>query len=299
LLSSPTGEFEAKRDMNKSSSIIGATGRNSVAWTQAFLDAEFRVRNLVRDPGKFTPRPNLDYMAFDLDDRRTYDPGLAGIGVLALVTPVDPRQTERELALIEAAEQNGVERILSLSVIGADLPEPISAFARWQAPVEEALKGGVIPHVTLRPNAFMQNLLLQKASIQAGQYVEPSESEASSLIDVRDIAAVAVEVADGGADNQALDLTGSEAFTGSEIAQVLSAAIGKPVAFISPPIAAFRAALLDRGAPLWRADALAELYQNIQDKRAPHLARITPHVERMTGRTPRTLREFVLESFVA
>lgn len=108
----------------------------------------------------------------------------------------------------------------------------------------------------------MQNLLLQKASIQAGQYVEPSGGEASSLIDVRDIAAVAAGVADGGADDRALDLTGPEAFTGSEIAQALSAAIGKPVAFISPPIAAFRSALLDRGAPLWRVNALAELYQN-------------------------------------
>ena len=284
--------------MNKSISIIGATGRNSVAWTQAFLDAEFRVRILVRDPGKFTPHPNLEYAAFDLDDRRTYQPGLAGTGVLALITPADPRQTEREFALVEAAEQSSIERILNLSVIGADLPEPISAFARWQKPVEQALDGGVIPHVTLRPNAFMQNLLLQKTSIQSGLYVEPSESEASSLIDVRDIAAVAVGVSAGGYDNQALDLTGPEAFTGSEIAQALSAAIGKPVAFISPPIAAFRAALLDRGAPLWRADALAELYQNIQDKRAPHLARIKPNVERVTGRTPRTLREFVVESFV-
>jgi uncharacterized protein YbjT (DUF2867 family) len=284
--------------MNKSMSIIGATGRNSVAWTQAFLDAGFRVRNLVRDPSKFTPRLNLEYEAFDLDDRRTYEPGLAGVGVLALVTPPDPRQTERELALIEAAEQSGVERILNLSVIGADLPEPISAFARWQAPVEQALEGGAIPHVTLRPNAFMQNLLLQKASIQAGQYVEPSEGEASSLIDVRDIAAVAVGVADGGVDNQALDLTGPEAFTGSEIAQVLSAAMEKPVAFVSPPIAAFKFALMDRGAPSWRIDALAELYQNVQDKRAPHVARITPNVERVTGRAPRTLREFVLESFV-
>ena len=285
--------------MNKSISIIGATGRNAVAWTQAFLDAGFRVRDLVRDPGKFTPGLNLEYVSFDLDDQRTHRPALANAGVLALVTPADPRQTERELALIEAAEQSGVERILNLSVIGADLAEPISAFARWQAPVEKALEGGATPYVTLRPNAFMQNLLLQKASIQAGQFVEPSESQASSFIDVRDIAAVAVGVSAGGYDNLALDLTGPEALTGSDIAQALSAAMGKPVTFASPPIAAFRVALLDRGAPLWRVDALAELYQNIQDGRAPHLARTTPNVERVTGRTPRTLREFVLENFVS
>jgi uncharacterized protein YbjT (DUF2867 family) len=284
--------------MDKSISIIGATGRNSIAWTQAFLDAGFGVRNLVRDPAKFTPRLNLEYVAFDLDDRRTYEPALAGIGVLALVTPADPRQTEREIALIEAAEQSGVQRILNLSVIGADLPEPISPFARWQARVEQALQDAATPYVTLRPNSFMQNLLLQKPSIQAGQFVEPSEGQASSPIDVRDIAAVAVAVSAGGYDNRALDLTGPEALTGSEIAQALSAVMRKPVTFISPPIAAFRAALLDRGRPLWHVDALAELYQNIQDKRAPHIARITPDVERVTGRTPRRLRDFVLESFV-
>jgi hypothetical protein len=71
----------------------------------------------------------------------------------------------------------------------------------------------------------------------------------------------------------------------------------KPVTF-SSPIPAFRAALLDRGAPLWHIDALVELYQNVQDGRAPHIARIPPDVERVAGRTPRTLREFVVESFV-
>jgi uncharacterized protein YbjT (DUF2867 family) len=284
--------------MNKSISIIGATGRNSVAWTEAFLDAGFRVRNLVRDPARLPPRLGLEYARFDLDDRRTYAPALAETGILALVTPVDPRQIERELALIEAAEQSGVKRILNLSVLGADLSEPISPFARWQKQVEKALEESSIPFVTLRPNAFMQNLLLQDASIRAGQFVEPSDGHASSPIDVRDIAAVAVAVSAGDHDGRALDLTGPEAPTGFEIAQLLSAAMRKPVAFVSPPIAAFRAALLDRGAPLWRVDGLTELYRNIQDKRAPHLARVTPDVEHVTGRAPRTLRDFALERFV-
>jgi hypothetical protein len=55
---------------------------------------------------------DLEYVAFDLDDRRTYRPALVNTGLLALVTPADPRQSERELALIEAAERSGVQRIL-------------------------------------------------------------------------------------------------------------------------------------------------------------------------------------------
>jgi uncharacterized protein YbjT (DUF2867 family) len=285
--------------MDKSISIIGATGRNSAAWIRAFLNAGFRIRNLVRDPSKHTPRLDLEYATFDLDDRGTFQPALAKTAVLALVTPPDPRQTERELALIEAAEKSGVQRILNLSVIGADLPRPISAFARWQAAVEKALEGGAVPYVTLRPNGFMQNLLLQKASIEAGQFVEPSDSQQFSLIDVKDIADVAVGVSAGDYDYRALDLTGPEARSGTEIAQILSAALRKSVTFTSPSIAAFRAALLDRGAPQWRVDALMEVYQNIHDGRAPHLARVSSDVERVLGRTPRTLRQFISESFVS
>jgi uncharacterized protein YbjT (DUF2867 family) len=103
-----------------------------------------------------------------LDDHSAYGPALEAVGVLALVTSADPRQTGRELGLIAAAKASGVWRILNLSVIGADLPSPISPFAHWQTPVEAALRESGIPHVTLRPNAFMQNILLQKAAIDAG-----------------------------------------------------------------------------------------------------------------------------------
>ena len=118
--------------------IIGSTGRNSAAWIEAFLAAGFAVRNLVRDPTTHVPRPGITYVAFDLDDRATYQPALDGVDLFALVTPPDPRQTGRELALIEAAKTAKVRRILNLSVIGADLPAPITPFARWQAAVEKS-----------------------------------------------------------------------------------------------------------------------------------------------------------------
>jgi uncharacterized protein YbjT (DUF2867 family) len=258
--------------MDKSISIIGATGRNSVAWTQAFLDVGFRVRNLVRDPSKFRPRLDLEYGAFDLDDRRTYRPALANTGLLALITPADPRQTEREIALIEAAERSGVQRILNLSVIGADLPEPISAFARWQAPVEKAPEGGATPYVTLRPNAFMQNLLLQKASIEAGRFIEPSESHRSSLIDVRDIAAFAVAMSAGGHDYRALDLTGPEALSGSEIAQVLSAPCGNPSRSARRPLRR-SGPRCSTGAPLCGTSTLWWNCTRTSRTDAPHISR--------------------------
>ena len=50
---------------------------------------------------------------------------------------------------------------------------------------------------------------------------------ASSLIDVRDIAAVAVLAAGGAYDGEALELTGPEAIAGAEIAEILAEALRK------------------------------------------------------------------------
>jgi uncharacterized protein YbjT (DUF2867 family) len=277
--------------------IIGSTGRNSAAWIEAFLAAGFTVRNLVRDPSAHLSRPGIACVAFDLNDHATYQPALDGADLFALVTPPDPRQTERELALLEAAKATKVPRILNLSVIGADLPAPITPFARWQAAVEKALRESGVTHVTLRPNGFMQNIPQQRAAIEAGRYVEPSGANAFALIDVRDIAAVAVAVAGGSHDGEAIDLTGSKAVTGAEIAEILTAATQKPVTFVSPPIDAFRGALLDQGVALWRADALAEFYEATQAGRAGHIARVNSNVEAIAGRPPRSLLDFAKETF--
>ena len=49
-----------------------------------------------------------------------------------------------------------------------------------------------VPHIILRPNKFMQNLLRQRASIEAGSLVEPLRRRAASHVDVQDLADVAV-----------------------------------------------------------------------------------------------------------
>ena len=151
--------------------VIGASGNNAVAWTRAFQAVGFDVTQLVRDPrpqqGSAVRRVRLD-----LDDVATFAPALAGIEVLGLATPSVPGQVERELALIDAAVRAGVGRVVKLSVAGADLPAPISQFARWHAAVEAGLREASIASVVLRPNFFMQNLLRQRAPIAAGRYAD-------------------------------------------------------------------------------------------------------------------------------
>jgi uncharacterized protein YbjT (DUF2867 family) len=281
----------------KTIAIIGSAGTNARPWTNAFLAAGWRVRNLVRDPSRVPPRANLIAVAFDSADGRTHPPALAGVDVLALVTPAEPEQVAWESELIAVARHGGVGGVINLSVIGAEMAEPISFFARNAAQTEEALRRSGVPHIVLRPNGYMQNLMWQRASIEAGSLVEPFGAKAASHVDVHDLANVAVAVASGPFDGRALTPTGPAALTGEEMATTLSDVLGRPVRYVLPSPHEFRAALTERGMPAWRVDAVIELQEAILAGRAPHLALVTGDIEAATGRPPRSFAQFARREF--
>jgi uncharacterized protein YbjT (DUF2867 family) len=283
--------------LQKTIAIIGTSGTNARPWTDAFLLGGWRVRCLVREPHQVAPRSRLTPAMLNLSDARGYGPALSGVDVLALITPAQPEQVEWETGLIDAARRVGVRAIIKLSVLGAEIAAPISPFARWAAAVEAALRTSRMPHILLRANGFMQNLLRQRATILAGSYVEPLGTAAVSYVEVRDLAAVAVAVADGPFDGRALALTGAAALTGEQMAGALTTALGRPVRFLSPPLPLFRAALAERGMPAWQSEALCELYEAVLAGRAPHLATLSADIASVTGRPPRSFAEFALSQF--
>jgi uncharacterized protein YbjT (DUF2867 family) len=281
----------------KTIAIIGSSGTNARPWTDAFLAAGWHVRGLVRDPRKIGSQPHLTATTFDFGDPQSHAPALAGVDVLALISPAQPNQVAWESALIAAAQRAAVGSIIKLSVLGAEMAKPISFFARNAAETEEVLRGSAVPHVILRANGFMQNVLRQRATIEAGNFVEPSGATAASRIDIHDLAAVAAAVADGPFDGRALTLTGPAALTGDEMAATLSGVLGRPVRYVSPSLPQFRASLTERGLPAWQIDAFVELQEAVLDGRAPHLAVVTKDVEAATGRPPRSFAQFAAREF--
>jgi uncharacterized protein YbjT (DUF2867 family) len=283
--------------MNTNVAIIGSTGQNAAAWTDAFIAAGFTVRNLVRFPERLPNHRGVQYGRLDLNDSSTYQPALTGIDTLGLITPSHPDQVKREVSLIYAAKQASVRRIIKLSVIGAEFVFPISTFARWHADIEEVLRTSDIPHVILRANFFMQHALLQRASIESGIYVEPIANHSISYVDVRDIADVAVAATGREFDDQALSLTGREAIGGEQVSDLLTQATGKRVRFISPDLETFRSGLAQNKFPDWHIEALTELYSRVQEGRASHVSSVSTDIENVTGKRTRSFLEFAQEAF--
>lgn len=281
----------------KTIAIIGRTGTNAPVWTEAFLAAGWQVRNLVRRPQTVAQRARLTATAFDFEDAASHAPALAGADALALISPAQPEQVAWESSLIAAARLARTGAIIKLSVIGAEMAAPISFFARCAREIEAELRTSSVPHVILRANGFMQNLLRQRASILAGSYVDPSGTMPASHIDVHDLAGVAVAIADGPFDGRALTLTGPAALDGAEMAATLTAVLGRPVHLVSPPLPQFRAALVERGMPAWQVDALVELQEAVLARRAPHLAMVTTDTTAATGRPARSFAQFAEREF--
>ncbi|MGI5176506.1 hypothetical protein ACQEVZ_09275 [Dactylosporangium sp. CA-152071] len=112
-----------------------------------------------------------------------------------------------------------------------------------------------------------------------------------SLVDTRDVGDVCAELlTEDRWTGQTVVLTGGRAVTYREIAGLL----GAETVDITP--ADVRASLLERGTALWEAEHFQEMYQLFRDGQSEF---VTPDVERVLGRAPRTVEDYLQELAVS
>jgi len=147
-----------------------------------------------------------------------------------------------------------------------------------------------VPFTILRPNFYMHNVteLWPPSLDPRGNYYAPAGEASISMVDARDVAAVAARVLAGEPAGQACDVTGPEALSHADAAAKLAVSLGRPVRYVPVDDAAARSGLLAASVAEWLADGLIELYQ---DYRRPggYAARVHGTVRDLTGAEPRTL----------
>ncbi|GJG88856.1 NAD(P)-dependent oxidoreductase [Gemmatimonadetes bacterium T265] len=277
--------------------VTGATGNNGRALLPLLLAAGAPVRALTRAADAAALPPGVEAVAGDFDRPETLAPALAGVERAFLVTNSTARAEAQQLAFVAAARAAGVRHVVYLSQLHAAADSPVR-FLRYHAVVERALEDSGMAYTHLRPNLYMQSLLAFHASIVAeGRFTAPAGDARVSVVDVRDIAAVAARaLTEGGHEGKTYDLTGPEALTHGEMAARIGEALGKPVAYVDVPDAAMRDAVVRFGMPAWQADGLIEDYAHYRRGEA---AAVSPDVERVTGRPARTFDAFARESAAA
>jgi uncharacterized protein YbjT (DUF2867 family) len=107
----------------------------------------------------------------------------------------------------------------------------------------------------------MQTTLAFAAQVAAdGRFYAPLAEAKTSMIDARDVAAVAARaLTEEGHEGKVHELTGAEAISHREIAEKLSGVLGRPVEHVEVSFEDARGGMLDMGMPEWLADALGAI----------------------------------------
>jgi uncharacterized protein YbjT (DUF2867 family) len=277
--------------------VIGATGTNGKEVVTRLSGAGQRVRALVREPlkGDEVKLPNVEAVKGDLDDAASLDAALKGVEKAFILTAVDRRAVQWCRNFFDAAKRAGTKHVVKFSGMGAGLDAPCELM-REHGTADKLLAESGLGYTILRPNSFYQNLLWSAATIKDhGAFYLPLRDAKLSLVDVRDIASVAVAVLTGGGHaGKTYEVTGPQALSMNDVAATFTKVLGKPVKYVDVPLEAAQESMLKAGMPDWNAAAVTELYGVFA---TGQYARTTDTIEKLTGKKPTTLEQFVRDFF--
>ena len=276
--------------------VTGASGQVGGALVEELVRRGVRPRVMVRteERADALSARDVDVVVGDLERSETLPGALEGVGRAFLMSRDDPRQPEMEGAFVEAATRLGFERIVKLSASGARPDNPVGLMRR-HALAERALEDSGVGYTVLQPQLYMQNFLRFGPSIaEEGRFTAPMGDRRFALVDVRDVARVAAAALLEDAHTGATYIvSGPEALSYDDAAQVIGAAIGKEVAYEAAEPRAFRDDLVaERGLPQWRADELAFIASAYSESEGEL---VTSVVGQVGGGEVRTFAEFVKE----
>ena len=250
------------------------------------------VRVLVRTPDKATAlaEAGAEIAAGDLDAPASIDAATAGITTVVLVSPGAPAQ---ELAVIGSAARAGAGHVIKVTS-NASADSPI-ARRRWQAEIEAGLAASGLAHTLLRSNAYMQNVLaLAPAIAKTSGFGSSAGKGRVGMIDARDVAAVAAEIAASPAAHAGKTywLTGPELISNSDVAAVLSKLLGRRITYRELSFEDDKEAMIRAGVPAPIAEMNAQAYSMIADGDAEW---VTEDVPSLVGRPARSFEQFATD----
>jgi uncharacterized protein YbjT (DUF2867 family) len=226
------------------------------------------------------------------DDVAQLTQAFKGIDTLFVLLPLVPNKVQLARNVAAAAQAAGVKHIVRSSGAGADVNATFS-LPKLQGTIDQIMTDTGIPSTFLRNAGFMQNYVtFYQGLVKSGMVYAASADAAQSLVDVRDIAAVAALIlrAPAAHAGKAYTLTGGEALTDTQRAAILSLAVGHTVGFTAISVEqAAHTMKSDWGMPEVMVDWMSSYNQIVS---AGDAAGISSDVQKLLGRAPIAFKQF-------
>lgn len=231
--------------------------------------------------------PTADVRHFDFLDASTWDV-FAGVEKMFLVRPPALSNVDEQIApALRSAVDQGVQHIVFLSLQGVENNRVTPHYK-----IEQLIRTLPVTYTFLRASFFMQNLSTThlREIRDRDEISVPVGNARTSFLDVRDIASVAsLILTQADSTSQAYTLTGAEALTYTEVAQILSKELGRPIRYANPWIIGFFVRQVREGTPAGFAAIMTMLYTITRFGNAKE---VTEDVARLLGRLPISFAQF-------
>ena len=274
--------------------IIGGSGRIGRRVVERLLSTGEPVRVFARASSSIPSHWSAEVARGDLGDPPSLAAAAAGCSSAFLLSAMHPQLDVGETAAIDTMVGAGVNHIVKLSTTTPAPDSPISWWrAHWRA--EEALRAAPVGWTILRPNGISTFLLDFAHEVAAdGGFRTAAGDGAMALVHPDDVAdfAVAVLTDVDAHRGRTWDLTGPRAVSYDDVAAILSGFLGTRIEHRDEDPEAALTRLLRRGLVSWEAEGMVANWTMTRDG-SGEFARVTDGVERLCGRPPRTVEEFL------
>ena len=271
--------------------VTGATGGIGGRVAAGLAERGLEQRLIVRDASR-APDLGAEVAVAEYRDGAAMRAALDGVDTLLLVSGSESKDRVAEhFSAVDAAAAAGVSRIVYLSFMGA-APDAVFTFARDHYATEERIRAAGIDHTFLRSCMYADYVPVFAGP--DGVIRGPAGQGRVAFVARDDIGEVALAVlasADGHSGNT-YDMTGPEALSLDDAAKLVSEAAGREVVYEEETLEEARESRRPSGHPDWEIEGWVTSYAAIA---AGVLERVSDTVERITGRPPRSLADFLRE----
>ncbi len=270
--------------------VTGATGNVGSEVIKILRGQGVSLRAAVTSTASAQRLPmGVDWEIFDFTNPATYAATFANVKAIFLMRPPHLSNIERDMKpAIDAAIAAGVERVVFLSLLGAEKNTIVP-----HAKVEALLRSAPVSSTLLRAGFFMQNLStthLDDIRDHDDLFV-PAGQGKTAFIDVRDIAAVAAKtLTEAGHEDRSYALTGSAAYDYAQVAGMMSEELGRPIRYSNPSLPRFMWRMWRRGHPPGYVAVVSAIYTTTRFGMAKT---ITADTTELLNRDPIPLRQFI------
>jgi uncharacterized protein YbjT (DUF2867 family) len=268
--------------------VTGATGNVGRPLVRALAAAGEQVTAVSRGVSDADVPDGVRPQQADLAEPGSLERVLDGADALFLLVAGDSARD-----ILDVAKAGGVRRVVLLSSQGAGTRPEIYRHPRV---FEDAVRQSGADWTVLRPGGFDSNAFAWAQTVQSRRTVAaPFADVRLPFIDPADIAEVAaVVLGDGSHAGRTYELTGPAPISARERAQALGDALGAPLRFVEQSRDEARAQMLR-----FMPEPVVDATLTVLGEPSPAEQQVSPDVEQIVGRPPRTFAEWAVRNIAA